>query len=440
MNYWLIFVGCLFLFNPSINLIDVLPDFIGILLIMKGMYRLSDMNNYIGAAFPKMRASLFVSLGKFAALFLIGTLDTTMILIISFASGVLECAFMIPAFVGLFEGMEYLSVREIDKGIADTSLLRKLTVVFLIIRAAGSFLPGVTAMLLRTSNGYVQSESGMSFDMLGIVLNAVFAVAIGVLGIIWLVRIFSLAKQFAKCDELNAVLEKRYAEEILGNREIMTRRRVRRFTLTAFLSAIPLLTFTINSYWVVPEFLFGVLIAVSTWISGEYGKSKKLRIFSIAYSAVAVLQYVSLFIYSDLADGDTYDSYAVAVTKPFFVPAFVTVLAVSFAACILMALTAHSLSERMGFTIDDSVGLQGEYTDERRMDLDNAKKKQLKKKVLVHEIMTYVYCALEMLVTATMPLYDLQSLWIVKFVFAIAMLIQWFVITRQISEEAENAL
>ena len=42
--------GCLFLFNPTVNLIDVLPDVIGYLLILKGLYKLADLNGKIKAA------------------------------------------------------------------------------------------------------------------------------------------------------------------------------------------------------------------------------------------------------------------------------------------------------------------------------------------------------------------------------------------------------
>ena len=37
MNIGYLIAGCIFLFNPTVNLIDVLPDVIGYLLILKGL-------------------------------------------------------------------------------------------------------------------------------------------------------------------------------------------------------------------------------------------------------------------------------------------------------------------------------------------------------------------------------------------------------------------
>ena len=41
-------VGCIFLFNPFINIIDILPDFIGYLFIMRALTELSDLLEILG--------------------------------------------------------------------------------------------------------------------------------------------------------------------------------------------------------------------------------------------------------------------------------------------------------------------------------------------------------------------------------------------------------
>jgi len=41
MGFGCIAAGMLFLFNPNINVIDILPDFIGYILIYHGLFRMS---------------------------------------------------------------------------------------------------------------------------------------------------------------------------------------------------------------------------------------------------------------------------------------------------------------------------------------------------------------------------------------------------------------
>ena len=76
MGIGLIFIGCCFLFNPVISLVDVLPDFFGMILILRGMSKIADLNNHIGESYLKMKAAMWVSLGKLVALFLAGAFFT----------------------------------------------------------------------------------------------------------------------------------------------------------------------------------------------------------------------------------------------------------------------------------------------------------------------------------------------------------------------------
>ena len=111
MNIGYLIAGCVFLFNPTVNLIDVLPDVAGYLLILKGLYRLSDLNGKIKTARQKFKAAVWISLGELLAMLMIPILDVTWYLILSFVFGVLKLIYLIPAFVNLFEGISYLELR-----------------------------------------------------------------------------------------------------------------------------------------------------------------------------------------------------------------------------------------------------------------------------------------------------------------------------------------
>ena len=58
MNLGYLLLGLVFLFNPNINVIDVLPDVIGCLFILKGLSKLSDLNRHIASAKQTSEATM----------------------------------------------------------------------------------------------------------------------------------------------------------------------------------------------------------------------------------------------------------------------------------------------------------------------------------------------------------------------------------------------
>lgn len=104
-------IGCIFLCNPFINIIDILPDCIGYLFILKALSELSDLERNIGSARKKFKAAAWVSLVK--CLLVLGSMiyDSTWYLILTFTFGILEGMYLIPAFIDLFYGISYLEGR-----------------------------------------------------------------------------------------------------------------------------------------------------------------------------------------------------------------------------------------------------------------------------------------------------------------------------------------
>ena len=78
------------------------------------------------------------------------------------------------------------------------------------------------------------------------------------------------------------------------------------------------------------------------------------------------------------------------------------------------------------------------YNDDRRRDIDNARKRQLKRRVTFLDIFIYVYTIASVASMVLMPLSE--ALWLVRFVLGIALFISVYCVTREISDEAENAI
>ena len=98
IRFGLLTAGILFLFNPNVNLIDVLPDCIGYLCICAAIAREADLCGELADAQTEFRRLFWISLSKLPA-WLIATLITarsvgeeTILLSMTFAYAVAETA------------------------------------------------------------------------------------------------------------------------------------------------------------------------------------------------------------------------------------------------------------------------------------------------------------------------------------------------------------
>lgn len=111
MKIGYILAGMVFLFNPHINIIDVLPDVIGYILILEGLFKISDLERNLLSARKRFVKLAWLSAVKFSCILLTPIFDETLYLIFTFCFGILEMMWMIPAFIDLFAGIAFLEER-----------------------------------------------------------------------------------------------------------------------------------------------------------------------------------------------------------------------------------------------------------------------------------------------------------------------------------------
>ena len=116
-RFGLFSLGLVFLFNPNINLIDVLPDCIGCLCIMAAISRAADLGGELADAHMQFKRLFWITLSKIPALLLTFSItarsvgEETIVLAITFCYAAAEAVFGIFAFSKLFEGLAYLGTR-----------------------------------------------------------------------------------------------------------------------------------------------------------------------------------------------------------------------------------------------------------------------------------------------------------------------------------------
>lgn len=379
MNIGYLIAGWIFLFNPTVNMIDVLPDVIGYILILKGLSKLADLDGKISAARQRFKAAVWISSGELFVMLLIPVFDATWYLIFSFLFGVMKLIYLIPAFIFLFEGISYLEIRhtnhktrrenaakpkfggifdktEFVSGTAYFELYEKknapqsspdfeqtipftggserlyvrdvgfssrtgdrtvylyesdearvISIIFVIAHVVCACLPEFTA-IMGTENGYPSSGT-LVFSGVRTVFALLLAVVSLLFGVIWLIRMIRYFERFRRDREFLASLEEKYNREILPDTLLWTKRKTHAFctlSVAAFvffmclpISGLTVAGYYLNSFFFMPECLWGVVMLFAFRGAGEYAKRPRpVTAKVICYMIFSAASYIFLFFYS----------------------------------------------------------------------------------------------------------------------------------------------
>ena len=97
MDLMLIIVGMAFMLNPMIAILDIFPDFIGCILILIGLNRISSISPELDDARPYFRYMMYASLARTLIFFASGTFDDVMRLSVTLIFGVIELGLAVMA-------------------------------------------------------------------------------------------------------------------------------------------------------------------------------------------------------------------------------------------------------------------------------------------------------------------------------------------------------
>ncbi len=304
LGFTLVFIGLLFFFNPYFAVIDFLPDFIGCILILCGLERVSCINRTMGEARTAFFKLLAFDLVKSIVIVIMMAITPdaerpVALLSLSFVYAIVGFYFTYGAMSALFDGFYNLAAtgdcpalwtnckhqsvfvllfdkcraalarrsqeeaapRAMRERSCTEQMLRR-TLVFVAIKEIVCTLPEFAALSTST---YIDSDLIRIYDHIGIMrFLAFFAVAIvGVVWLVYLCRYFALLRrQKSFREELGA----RYAEFVHTHPgAAVTRRYGLVFILFAF-GAACLCDFYIDFKNILPDwlgaacFLLGILL------------------------------------------------------------------------------------------------------------------------------------------------------------------------------------
>ncbi len=336
LRFGLLMLGFVFLANPNINIIDILPDAIGCLLIYAAIFKLGDLYSEMEEAKRAFLTLFWISVSKLPAFLLMfwitGTNanESTIRLVFAFCYAVAETVFGIRAFGLLFDGFGYIGtrrdggeflyhrvvrpakqktlkngkMREIPARVWRLETLLRATYAFLIVKAALYTLPEVTTLASQNSLGDITPE-GLAFANFYPLLAGIAVVLGLIFGVVWLYKVCSYVCRMARERVFFAELASEYEKVVLPRHGIFVLRRTNTFALLVSAAAICSADLYLDTVNRLPDFLSAILFfAAACVIAKEIGGTKWLKIASLAYFATSavthafMLRFTKDYVYS----------------------------------------------------------------------------------------------------------------------------------------------
>lgn len=295
---WLI-AAAVFLFNPCINIVDLLPDFFGYVFLLKGLEKWADLCPSMREATVSFARLRYIMLAKLVCVLLIPLVDPTFDLLLTFSFAVLELTYVISAFARMFDGFEYFGTRFDGKHIfTDLKSVRLLTSIFFILKSFFCVLPELCSLSSFEYSGYVTSGVQIDFaDYKGflVILNLLLG---GILGLMWLVSMFSYLKRISKQTPFLVRVLHDYELEIGQNTGYAIRRNLRTALSLIIAGTVFLPNIWIDGVNVIPTFVGAIFFFCAMLVLRRMEKIPTVSIIMPAvFAIISAVSYVLSFLF-----------------------------------------------------------------------------------------------------------------------------------------------
>lgn len=444
----LIWIGSLFLINPVYGLFDILPDFIGLILIYNGLTKLSDLDIRLEKARQRFFYSIFVGCAMFLLMILVSifNFDQTTGITITLAGMILWTIFLIPGYMNLFEGLSYLKLRSknIQETIHDEETHKNVifTIVFLLIRAFFTLAPDLTIMVAEE----ISRKNGIEYNttlIKAFVLVISFAIIL-VFGIIWLIKLRKHLISYQNEAGFLEYLNNRYDNEIACDKHLFNVRKIKMFSILCIVAYALTICFPSDGYHIIPEFAFAICMFFAFFQARDYISDRK------QYNKTLLLFLITSFITYVLRI--VYTSNFWFVNLPFlpkeadpklFWPIYLSCLIFGTGSYLLLIKISKQICKTRENMIDECVGLKL-TNSEYRIELDTLRRKELKIKSKVVYVIQVIYAIVSIVSMALIPFVNViipfALYWAYRLLTCIVCMVGLYVIGSDLNDEAEKMI
>lgn len=308
-HFGLMIAGMIFLCNPNINLLDILPDFIGYLLLAFSLAETAEVFPHFEEARSGFIRLAWISLSKVPAavlmMFIWGSdkSQSSIITVFSLSYAVVMLMFSLPTFSHFFEGIFYMGQRHdcpaalgvpASFGKLDAEGFRKLTLGFFVLKEVMSTLPEFALISVKqydpdptfTGNVFISSAYYPLFVLIG-------ALIVLICGIIWICMMISYLRFLQKDGTPERLLCGCFEERA----DYFARKRRAVRVNTAVMLIVTAVGFSIDLIFddmnVLPDAICAILLILAMCLlTGESRRAKPAMALCGVYGAAALWAYV----------------------------------------------------------------------------------------------------------------------------------------------------
>lgn len=371
--------SAVFFFNPCINIIDPLPDFFGVVLLINGLRKWGDLCPGMSDAIQGLMKLRWLMLLKMLFMALVPIVDDTYVLIFTFGFAILELIYMLPAIGRIFDGFEYFGTRFNGRSVyRDYKNVRTITYMFFVGKSVLVVLPELCSLSSYEYSGYVTAGVQIDFARYKYPLLGVGIFLTALTGILWLISIIPYWKRIGNDKEFMKRVSDQYDLEVGNDIGLAFRRAL--YTVLALITAAPV--FFLNMWFdgmnVIPNFLGGLLLVAAMWKLSKFTTDiKPAKIVCVAFTAVSAVSFAVSTVFSALFELDSvyrnfaaYDLYNVSRILS----------AVEYA---LMLASVFMVIKQLRRVIIMHLGPDPDTSDRRLIDIYTAQQRELDRRYVV---------------------------------------------------------
>ena len=340
-------VALVFLFNPNMHGVDILPDAVGYLLLIHALRRVATLDDSFAEASRLLGRMAWLSAARLVGLVWIIAVpganeQPTLLLLLSFVLGVLELITVFPACHQLFRGLAYLGSRmggevvltsvraernrrilkALERPMSEgrrARLERKLKkpvggdmtdracldcLIFAVVKTVLCVLPELSALSEPTYREGVTLVNWYAY----VNLFRVAALAVGsVVGLVWLCRMARYLLRIEADTSLWETLEMRCDEDERNHPERLPARHLRLFVGLTFAAFVFCINFSVDNVNLFPSVLTPLILLGALSVLRQY--LSRLTVWlcalccavSTAASGVAMAMSLSFFAKYDVS-------------------------------------------------------------------------------------------------------------------------------------------
>lgn len=378
------------LFNPIVSVLDIFPDFIGYLLLLKFFHTMSYTNEDVNDLCKSIRILTLISGLKVVSLLLMPTLaalDQAMYMVFSVVFAILECVFGIPLIIKMFDTFSNVALYENNIECANNSKIKKFTIGVFIVRLVLAFLPDLT--YLSISNG-VDTPTGINLLQFRPLLFTMSVFVSMIVCIIWIINILTYVdKLFTK--NAMELLKNDYKNRSVGRGLLFLAKDCMSYIIVLCVASVFVIDFNLDLINVLYDSIFSIVISIVLILMSvkDYYKEKlylvAIVVLSVFHLAVDVLLTVKANEYFEKYNLSSIFRSPKAEDMYFSMCTYAVISAILFV--LIIFLTVFSLYKNAENTLLSNLGY---LTDTGREALREDFKNQTKKNLIIVSVFSIV--------------------------------------------------